>query len=118
MKAVQYKRMQPSGYHVHAFSSAICCYVPDLGVIFGRESNGSFQKAQPFYTMDKVYLNEARLISEGKAADVQAEITGVTVHDLDRDRVQQLITHLRLMTDAREKAETMLNDILPERRRT
>lgn len=112
---VFYKRYQPSGMHVHYYFNAECCFVPALGVVFGKESSGSFQNAKPFYSKDGAILEEARKIRDGAFKNDGVEISKVRHEKIDLEKAQALMVHLRLMSDARDKAETILAGMFPDK---
>ena len=70
-KVISYQRYNPSPWHVHAGVSELMFYVPELQVIFGESSVGSFSPAKAFICSNQ-FLEEAKQIADGKIPEIPA----------------------------------------------
>lgn len=117
MRVLHYKRVVSSGWHIHAFSSAICCYVPDRNVVLYREQLGSFGGEVISITADDHMLREARIMNKEIANEKissDVKISDVQAGELDDKFVDQAIEIMRTEKDLRERITKMSETLLPK----
>jgi len=110
MKVVLYKRFARSSYHIHAFSSADCAFVPDKGVVLFREQHGSFGGKDYSLTEEERMVNEGKLVVAGKPVD-GIEITDIRTLDLKDYDVEDLIDMTHRRNNLEGQVKTKLDDI-------
>jgi hypothetical protein len=106
MKTVYYKRYAGSDFHVHAFSSAECFYIPNENVVLGIEQLGSFGRINYYLTDRAEILEEAKVIEQGKIPLIE-NITffNIKKFEVDNSKIRELIIEARLKKELEEKVK-------------
>ncbi len=110
MKVILYKRHAASGYHIHAFSSADCLFVPDKGAVLYREQHGSFGGKSYSVTFEQHMLDEAKLVASGKPVEGR-EITNVRTLDLRDFDIEDLIDQCKRVSSLEDQIRSKMDDI-------
>ena len=113
MKVIYFKRMARSGFHVHAFYSSSCFYIPDEKVVVGEEQSGSFGGKSYFLSEKENILEEAKAIAEGKVTEIAGvNFSDIKEFDYDCSKLKGLVGDMRAKAGLEGKVKEGVAELL------
>lgn len=119
MKVIAYLRYARGAGHIHAGAAASCFYIPDMGVVIGTETLGTFGREDVFLTEDEGIVGEAKKVAEkpGQELNIEdraAKLSDSVVLNVEDIIIKTITKKLREYTELRKQIDASV-DYLKER---
>lgn len=113
MEILHFVRNEESEFHIHAYSSASCFYIPSKNVILFAEERGAFGDATFSISTNQPLINEAKALWENqKHNSSAASFSNVKKIEYDDKKLLNLIKNAKEHTSLETKVKKSIQELL------